>query len=80
MGSLTALDLAPENIAMVEACLVPDALPCPLGARLGSVLEVPFHDAHFNAISCANVMQDLADEALLIAPSELRVSADARPG
>lgn len=71
-GRLTALDLAPENIATVAACLAPGTLPCPLDARVGSILELPFPDAHFDAVWCANTSQYLDDAHLGLALAEFR--------
>jgi ubiquinone/menaquinone biosynthesis C-methylase UbiE len=71
-GRLTALDLAPENIATVEARLIPGALDCPLDARVGSILDLPFPNGHFDAVWCANTSQYLDDAHLDLALAELR--------
>ena len=41
-GRVTAFDLAPENIAAVEARLGGWDLPCPVAGRVGSLLALPF--------------------------------------
>lgn len=71
-GRLTALDLAPENIATVTARLAQDVLPCPLDTQVGSILALPFPNAHFDAVWCANTSQYLDDEHLGLALAEFR--------
>jgi arsenite methyltransferase len=48
-GRITALDLAPENIAVVEQRVAGWALDCPLSTRVGSVLELPLADGSVDA-------------------------------
>jgi arsenite methyltransferase len=71
-GRVAALDLAPENIATVQARLDGWALPCPVDARVGSVLALPYPDRHFDAVWCAAVVQYLSDVELATALRELR--------
>jgi ubiquinone/menaquinone biosynthesis C-methylase UbiE len=71
-GQVTALDLAPENIAAVEARLGGAALACPITAQVGSLLALPFPGDHFDAVWCANVVQYLADDELATALREFR--------
>ena len=71
-GRITALDLAPENIATVEQRLAVNVPPCPVDARVGSILALPFPDAHFDAAWCANTSQYLDDGQLGLALAELR--------
>ena len=58
-GSVTALDLAPENVASVEAVLRAGSLPGIVGPRLGDVLAPPFPDGVFDHVWCDNVAQYL---------------------
>jgi SAM-dependent methyltransferase len=51
------LDLAPENIAAVEARSRREGYAGNLQARVGSIFELPFADATFDCVWCANVMQ-----------------------
>ena len=71
-GRLAALDLAPENVAAIEARLETWALPCAVEARVGSLTSLPYPDASFDGVWCANVTQYLSDEDLAVALAELR--------
>lgn len=71
-GEVAALDLAPENVAVVKRRLSGRAFPCPLGARVGSLTDVPYPDGHFDAVWCANVLQYFPEEAALGVLAELR--------
>jgi ubiquinone/menaquinone biosynthesis C-methylase UbiE len=71
-GQLTALDLAPENVAAVQGQAATWNLPCPVNVRVGSVLALPFPDASFDAVWCANTSQYLTDDELATALAELR--------
>ncbi|MBA2451224.1 MAG: class I SAM-dependent methyltransferase [Chloroflexi bacterium] len=56
-GEVAALDLAPENVAVVGERLVEWALACSAEARVGSLTALPYPDRHFDAVWCANVLQ-----------------------
>lgn len=71
-GLLTAVDLAPDNIAAVRERLGGGGLPCPLETRVGSLTALPFLDGSFDAAWCANVLMYLTDEELTAALAELR--------
>jgi len=71
-GSLAALDLAPDNVALVERRVAEWALPCPVEARAGTVLALPYPDAAFDAAWFANTTQYLTDDELATALAELR--------
>jgi len=58
-GRVAALDLAPENIAHVERLVREGRCAAPVEARIGSVLDLPFADATFDCVWCANVLQYL---------------------
>lgn len=77
-GGLAALDLAPDNAALVERRAAEWALPCPVEARVGTVLSLPYPDASFDAVWFANTTQYLSDEELATALAELRQVV--RPG
>ncbi|MGN6674743.1 MAG: class I SAM-dependent methyltransferase, partial [Thermomicrobiales bacterium] len=53
-GSLAALELAPDNVAVVERRVAASDLPCPVEARTGTVLALPYPDATFDAVWFAN--------------------------
>ena len=54
-GRVAALDLAPENVAHVEALTREGRYRAPVDARVGSVLDLPFADGSFDCVWCANV-------------------------
>lgn len=58
-GRITALDLAPENIAIVEQRIAEGQFVCPIDTKLSTITELPFADDTFDAIWCANVVQYL---------------------
>ena len=60
-GAVVALDLAPENVAHVEALVRGGSLPPNVAARVGSLLSLPFQDATLDCVWSANVMQYLTD-------------------
>ncbi len=63
-GRVAALDLAPDNIAIVEARCAEWGLATPIEARVGSVLALPYPDDTFDAVWCANTTQYLNDADL----------------
>lgn len=63
-GRLSALDLAPDNIALVERRLAEWQLPCPVETRVGTVLDLPYADDTFDAVWFANTSQYLTDDEL----------------
>jgi ubiquinone/menaquinone biosynthesis C-methylase UbiE len=64
-GLIHAIDLAPENVAMIQQRAAANSFTCPLTARTGNLIKLPFEDDSFDAIWCANVFQYLTDEALV---------------
>ncbi len=46
-GHLAALDLAPDNVALVEQRVAAWDLPCPVEARVGTVLALPYPAADY---------------------------------
>jgi SAM-dependent methyltransferase len=71
-GSITALDLAPENIALVEERIAVWLLPCPVRAEVGGVTALPYPDDAFDAVWCANTSRYLSDEDLMAALAEFQ--------
>lgn len=73
-GRLTALDLAPDNIAAVQSRASAEAWRCPVvTARVGTLAaSLPYPDDAFDAVWCANVLQYLTDEELTRALTEFR--------
>lgn len=71
-GALAALDIAAENIATVQARLTGWGLPCSVETRVGGLDALPFPDACFDVVWCANVTQYLSDDDLMVALAEFR--------
>ncbi|MCL4298625.1 MAG: methyltransferase domain-containing protein [Anaerolineae bacterium] len=71
-GHITAIDLASENVAAVEALIKSGHFPCPVEFALGSVTELPDEDATFDAVWNANVSQYLTNDELLAMLAEFR--------
>lgn len=77
-GKITALDLAPENVAVVRERIADGHFACPVEAYEGSILSLPFEDDALDAIWCSNVVQYLTEAEFHQAAAEfLRVL---RPG
>ena len=77
-GSISALDLAQDNVAMVDRRITDGDFACSVEARTASMTSLPYQDAQFDAIWCANALEYLDDEELVQALEEfLRVL---RPG
>jgi ubiquinone/menaquinone biosynthesis C-methylase UbiE len=65
-GRLSAIDLAPEHVARAARRWPPAEVVH------GSLLELPFPDASFDGVWCANTVQYLDDDQLRRALAELR--------
>lgn len=61
-GEISAVDLAPENIAAVKARVAERPLACPVTASVGSLLELPYADRSFDALWSSAVIQYFTDE------------------
>ena len=77
-GRIAAFDLAHDNIATVERRVAEWSLPTPIQTQVGSVLALPYADASFDAIWCANTTQYLTDDELGMVLVEFRRMV--RPG
>ncbi|MCJ9751170.1 class I SAM-dependent methyltransferase [Neorhizobium sp. BETTINA12A] len=71
-GAITALDLAPENIARVETLAREGRLPSGIVTKVGSLLDLPFPDAAFDCVWIANVAQYLTPAEFETAVAEAR--------
>jgi ubiquinone/menaquinone biosynthesis C-methylase UbiE len=71
-GHLTAFDLAPDNVAVVQRRAAQSAFSCPVVAQQGALTALPYPDRHFDAVWCANTLQYLSDSELLTALGEFR--------
>jgi ubiquinone/menaquinone biosynthesis C-methylase UbiE len=71
-GQITAIDLLPDNVAVVQRRLADWTLPCPVDVQEGGVLALPFANATFDAVWCSNTTQYFSDEDLVIVLRELR--------
>ena len=70
-GTVTALDLAPENIARVTQWARTRGVEN-VSAQEGSIVALPFPDASFDAIWSANVFQYLTEQEAARALAEFR--------
>jgi arsenite methyltransferase len=72
MGRIAALDLAPENVTQVERLVQDGHCAAPVDVRIGSVLDLPFADATFDCVWCANVAQYLTESDFARVMAEFR--------
>jgi arsenite methyltransferase len=72
MGRIAALDLAPENVTQVERLVQDGHCAAPVDLRVGSVLDLPFADATFDCVWCANVAQYLTESDFARVMAEFR--------
>ncbi len=70
-GRITALDLAPENVEVIEQRLADVPLECPVETQQGDLMSLPFPDDLFDAAWCANTTQYLNDDELTAAIGEM---------
>ncbi|MFZ4658669.1 MAG: class I SAM-dependent methyltransferase [Caldilineaceae bacterium] len=71
-GQISAIDLAPENVQVVEGRARQSGWPAPVVAQAGSILALPYADQSFDAVWCANTTQYLSDEELAVMLKEFR--------
>ncbi len=71
-GRVAELDVASDNVSLVEQRMAREQLPCSVEARVGTVLALPYPDDAFDAVWFANTTQYLTDEELETALAELR--------
>ncbi|HET9016532.1 MAG TPA: methyltransferase domain-containing protein [Thermomicrobiaceae bacterium] len=71
-GALTALDLDADNLAVAKQRVAANPLICPVTFAEGSVTRLPFPDAAFDAVWCANVSQYLTDDEFRATLAEFR--------
>jgi SAM-dependent methyltransferase len=71
-GKVSAVDLAPENIRVVEELAGKGRWSAPVDARVGSILGLPYADQSFDAVWCANTTQYFSDTELLTMLQEFR--------
>jgi arsenite methyltransferase len=64
MGSVSAIDLLPENVRVVEMRARAEEWPAPVLAQTGSLVELPYPDNSFDAVWCANATEYLTDDEL----------------
>lgn len=63
-GKISAIDLATENIEIVEARAQQGKWAAPVATIAGRVLTLPYTDHSFDAVWCANTTQYLSDAEL----------------
>lgn len=71
-GSVSAIDLAPENVRLVQCRVAHSQGAAPVSTRVGSILELPYSNRSFDAVWCANATQYLTDSELQTMLREFR--------
>jgi ubiquinone/menaquinone biosynthesis C-methylase UbiE len=71
-GYVHAVDLAPDNVALVEKRLPGWDLSCPVEARTASLKALPYPNDAFDAVWCANTTLHFGNEELPSVLAELR--------
>jgi ubiquinone/menaquinone biosynthesis C-methylase UbiE len=71
-GSIAAFDLAPENVARVQAVVTGWSHACPVEACVASLTALPYGDAEFDAVWCANALEYLSDDEASVTIDEFR--------
>ena len=63
-GHISAFDLAPENIEVVDALVEAGKFACSIETKIGNATVLPYEDNTFDAVWCAAVSQYLTDQDL----------------
>ena len=71
-GAVSAIDLAPESVAVIGQRAHAASWPAPVEARAGSITALPYVGGTFDAVWCANVTEYLTDDELHEALAEFR--------
>jgi arsenite methyltransferase len=71
-GKIVALDLAPENIAYLEARVRQGDYPSTVRTHVGSIMSLPFDRATFDCVWSANVVQYLTETEFADAIAEFK--------
>lgn len=71
-GRITAIDLAEENVRLASDSARSGRLGCVVDVRQANLLQLPFADASFDAVWCANTVQYLDDNELMTGLAEMR--------
>lgn len=69
-GRIAAVDLAGENVALTARRI--RTPPCPVALAQGDLRCLPYAEASFDAVWCANTVQYLDDDELALALAEMR--------
>ena len=72
ISRVATLDLAPESVTQVERLVQDGHCAAPVDVRVGSVLDLPFADATFGCVWCANVAQYLTEAEFTRVMGEFR--------
>lgn len=69
-GIIHTIDLAPENVAIIQKSIDNNKFACPVKTQKGDVTYLPFDKNSFDALWCSNVFQYLTDNEIKKALSE----------
>ncbi|MGO6812226.1 class I SAM-dependent methyltransferase [Rhizobium ruizarguesonis] len=69
-GHIEAYDLAQENVEAIQGLVASHQFACPVSAKIGDILALPYETGTFDAVWSANVVQYLSDEELTRAIGE----------
>lgn len=71
-GHIDAIDLAEENVAIVNTQIAKNKFICSVSTKVGSITELPYENNSFDAIWCGNIVQYLNNEELENTLSEFK--------
>ena len=63
-GRVSAIDMDPKNVRVIEDRAKQSQWLAPVSARVGTILELPYEDQSFDAVWCANTTEYLSDDEL----------------
>ena len=71
-GHIDAIDLASENIAIIDTQVTQNIYSCPVVTKVGNISQLPYDSNTFDAVWCANILQYLNDAELKVTLSEFQ--------
>jgi arsenite methyltransferase len=71
-GSIAAFDLASDNVAVIEGRIANGEFGCLVDVKAATLTALPYGDGEFDAVWCANALEYLTDEELVVALDEFK--------